>query len=190
MLIVTVFLAISMNAFGYVRNVGDHHKFLYDIVDSTGLHVTGQTVTLKIQRASDSDFYDFSSSTFKASGWTSKTTNLSEDSTNGFYYYSFTPPASETGPEQYIFVIDNTDATYGDHQEALVDYQNIGTSTATAGSIWDVSLSGHLTTGSTGKALNSAGGSGDPWSTDISSGYSGTQAGAYIPTLIKQSRGR
>lgn len=160
-LILPIIVVMSMNAFGYVRNIGDHHKFLYDIVDSTGLHVSGQTVALKIQRASDGDFYDFSSSTFKASGWTSKTTNLSEDSTNGFYYYSFTPPVSETGPEQYVFVVDNTDATYGDHQEALIDYLNINTS-----------------------------GSSDPWTKDLSSGYSGTQAGAYIPTLIKQSRGR
>lgn len=46
-----------------------------------------------------------------------------------------------------------------------------------AGKVWDEALTNHLTNGSTGYALNNAGGSGNPWITDLATGYTGTQAG-------------
>lgn len=113
-------------SFANVRNVQDNFKFVYTIVDSLGAHVSGQTVALRIQRASDGYFYDFADSTFKNSGWTNKTVNLSEDATNGLYYYTFDPPASETAAQQYVFIVDNTNGTYGDHQSQVVNYQSMG----------------------------------------------------------------
>jgi hypothetical protein len=113
--------------FGDVRNVQDNYKFVYSVIDTSGNPVASETVALQIQRASDGYWYDFSDSTFKNSAWTSKTTNLTEDSTNGLYFYVFDPPASETGPEQYVFTIDNASATYGDHQSMTVTYQTVNT---------------------------------------------------------------
>ena len=46
-----------------------------------------------------------------------------------------------------------------------------------ADAVWDETLVGHLGAGSTGEALNNSGGSGNPWITDIATGYTGTQAG-------------
>ena len=46
-----------------------------------------------------------------------------------------------------------------------------------ADGVWDEPTSGHTTAGTTGKALIDAGSAGNPWSTDISTGYTGTQAG-------------
>ena len=46
-----------------------------------------------------------------------------------------------------------------------------------ADAVWDEILAGHLGSGTTGEALNNSGGSGNPWITDIATGYSGTQAG-------------
>lgn len=43
--------------------------------------------------------------------------------------------------------------------------------------VWDEPTSGHTTAGTTGKALIDSGAAGNPWSTDLSTGYSGTQAG-------------
>jgi hypothetical protein len=40
--------------------------------------------------------------------------------------------------------------------------------------MWDVTLSGHLTSGTTGAALNAAGSAGDPWSTALSTYGAGT----------------
>jgi hypothetical protein len=46
-----------------------------------------------------------------------------------------------------------------------------------ADGIWDEATSGHTTAGTTGKALIDSGAAGNPWSTDLATGYSGTQAG-------------
>ncbi len=43
--------------------------------------------------------------------------------------------------------------------------------------VWNEPTSGHTTAGTTGKALIDSGAAGNPWSTDLSTGYSGTQAG-------------
>lgn len=45
------------------------------------------------------------------------------------------------------------------------------------GDIWDVAIADHLNAGSTGKALNSAGSSGDPWSATLPGAYGAGTAG-------------
>lgn len=54
-----------------------------------------------------------------------------------------------------------------------------------ADKVWDEAIAAHLASGSTGEALNNAGGSGNPWITDLSTGYTGTQAGNIL-NLVKQ----
>lgn len=54
---------------------------------------------------------------------------------------------------------------------------------AIADGVWDEELSGHLTAGTTGNALNAAGSAGDPWSTTLPGSYTGTQAGFVFGTL-------
>lgn len=176
-------------AYGSVRAVQDNHTVTYNVIDFNGDHVSGQTVALKIQKVSNGHWFDFNDSTFKASGWTSKSTNLSEDSTEGFYYYLFNPPASETTADQYRFCVDNASATYGDHQCEVVSYQEFSGSSAAAiaDAVWDEAISGHLSAGTTGEKLNNASAAGNPWDTDISSGYAG-KAGAYLRTLYRQRR--
>jgi hypothetical protein len=46
-----------------------------------------------------------------------------------------------------------------------------------ADGVWDEATSGHTTAGTTGKALIDSGAAGNPWSTDLATGYSGTEAG-------------
>ncbi len=46
-----------------------------------------------------------------------------------------------------------------------------------ADAVWDEVLSGHTTAGTAGKGLIDSSSAGNPWSTDIASGYTGTQAG-------------
>jgi hypothetical protein len=104
-------------------NVGDPYKYVYTVLDASGDHVSGLTPTLKIQKASDAAWFDFSDGEFKASGWTSKTQILTEDTDAGFYYYVFTPPSSEVGAEQYIFLVDNNSPSYADHQPWTVVYE-------------------------------------------------------------------
>lgn len=61
---------------------------------------------------------------------------------------------------------------------------NAGGSGLTAGdvadAVWDEVLSGHLTAGSTGNALNAAGSAGDPWATALPGAYGAGTAGKLI----------
>jgi hypothetical protein len=53
-----------------------------------------------------------------------------------------------------------------------------------ADAVWDEVLSGHLTAGSTGNALNAAGSAGDPWSTSLPGAYGAGSAGYIIGTNL------
>lgn len=53
-----------------------------------------------------------------------------------------------------------------------------------ADAVWDEAISGHLSAGSTGEALNAAGSAGDPWTTSLPGAYSAGQAGYIIGTNL------
>jgi hypothetical protein len=61
------------------------------------------------------------------------------------------------------------------------------TAAAIADAVWDEVISGHLTSGSTGAALNAAGGSGDPWSTSLPGAYIAGQAGYILDYIQDQA---
>jgi hypothetical protein len=84
---------------------------------------------------------------------------------------------------------------------AAADVWAVGTRTLTAGAysgltagdndlIWDATMADHDGTGTTGLSLYNAGLAGDPWGVSLPGSYTGSEAGSYLPTLIKQSRGR
>jgi hypothetical protein len=53
-------------------------------------------------------------------------------------------------------------------------------SAAIADAVWDEAISGHLSAGTAGNALNAAGSSGDPWSTPLPGAYGAGTAGKII----------
>jgi molybdopterin-binding protein len=53
--------------------------------------------------------------------------------------------------------------------------------------VWNEPTSGHTTAGTTGKALIDSGAAGNPWSTDLATGYSGTQAGNILNNVKSQT---
>jgi hypothetical protein len=53
--------------------------------------------------------------------------------------------------------------------------------------VWNEPTSGHTTAGTTGKALIDSGAAGNPWSTDLATGYSGTQAGNILNNVKSQA---
>lgn len=59
------------------------------------------------------------------------------------------------------------------------------TAAAVAAAVWDETLVDHLNPGSTGEALNAAGGAGDPWITTLPGSYTSNQAGGIL-YIIKQ----
>ena len=54
------------------------------------------------------------------------------------------------------------------------------TAAENASAVWNETLSGHLTAGSTGAALNAAGSAGDPWSTSLPGSYGAGTAGKIV----------
>lgn len=56
---------------------------------------------------------------------------------------------------------------------------------AIADAVWDEVLSGHLTSGTTGAALNGAGSAGDPWGTELPGSYGSGTAGKLIGDLLE-----
>lgn len=58
------------------------------------------------------------------------------------------------------------------------------TASAAADAVWDEVISGHLTAGTTGAALNAAGSSGDPWTTTLPGAYTGSQAGKILSDIV------
>ncbi len=54
------------------------------------------------------------------------------------------------------------------------------TAAANADAVWDETLADHLTSGSTGNALNAAGAAGDPWSTALPGAYGSGTAGKIV----------
>lgn len=57
---------------------------------------------------------------------------------------------------------------------------DLPTAAENADAVWDEAISGHLTAGSTGNALNAAGSAGDPWSTPLPGAYGSGTAGKII----------
>jgi hypothetical protein len=61
--------------------------------------------------------------------------------------------------------------------DATVSSRSTLTAGQAADAVWDELLADHLTTGSTGAALNAAGSSGDPWATPLPGSYGSGTAG-------------
>jgi len=65
---------------------------------------------------------------------------------------------------------------------------SVTTGTATpqqiAAEVWDTVLADHQTVGSTGKALNDAGGAGNPWSASLSSNNTPGTFGYFVQKLL------
>jgi hypothetical protein len=68
--------------------------------------------------------------------------------------------------------------------DAAVSTASAPSAATVADAVWDEVLSGHLTGGSTGNALNAAGSAGDPWSTSLPGAYSAGSAGHIIGNRI------
>jgi hypothetical protein len=58
-----------------------------------------------------------------------------------------------------------------------------------ADKVWDEAISGHLTAGSTGAALNAAGSSGDPWATVLPGAYGAGTAGNIVGNRLDAAVG-
>ena len=82
----------------------------------------------------------------------------------------------------------STAGSFGLYLDAKVS--EAGGGTLTAADIWDYDVSEYSAAGEAGTYLKGAASAGDPWLTELPGTYKEDQAGAYLPALIKKSRGR
>lgn len=82
----------------------------------------------------------------------------------------------------------STAGSFGIYLDAKVS--EAGGGTLTAADIWDYDVSEYSAAGEAGTYLKGAASAGDPWLTELPGTYTEDQAGAYLPALIKKSRGR
>lgn len=98
----------------------------YTVTDISGNHVTGETVRLTIKSMDNVNYYDFSDGTW--GDYSSNTTinqTMLEDADGGFYFYTVTFDVGTLVSGDYVFIVSNDSATYGDLQAATVHIDNL-----------------------------------------------------------------
>jgi hypothetical protein len=99
----------------------------------------------------------------------------------------------DTGTTLNTHLTDIKGATFSGSTDSLEAIRNrgdaewitaTGFSTHSAADVWDVTLSEHLSAGTTGNALNAAGSAGDPWATALPGAYGAGSAGYIIGSNI------
>lgn len=124
-LIPILLLLISTNAWASdYHQRGQKHRVVYTVTDASGNPVTGETVRLQIQRVSDDAVYDFSSSSFKFSGWTTRYQTMLYNTAGEYYNYTFSQDAARFNSGEYVCTISNDSASYGDQQSASVFFDS------------------------------------------------------------------
>ena len=126
LLIAALILIPSVSFASDYHQRDQQHAVIYQIVDSSGKPVSGQTVSLQLIRVSDDTAYDFSSGTFKSSGWTTRYATMRYDNGGEYYYYTITPDAGRIQSGEYVCVISNDNATYSDHKAEAVEFDSLG----------------------------------------------------------------
>lgn len=97
---------------------GQNHRVTVSVTDNQGKPVTGETVSLQIQRVSDDAVYDFSSSSFKFSGWTTRYKTMVYNPGGEYYTYTFSQDAARFSAGEYIMIVSDDSATYGFRQSS------------------------------------------------------------------------
>ncbi len=100
--------------------IGETSRIKHMIVDAEGEFLADESPTFTVIRDSDGYIYEFTTTTFVASGGT-QTQDLTEDSTNEYYYYDWIPPGSEIANETYFIKIINT-GDYADISAGEIRY--------------------------------------------------------------------
>src|SRR3990167_5706111 len=98
------------------------HKVVYVVADSSGNPVTGQTLRLQVQRVSDGLILDHSDNTFKSSGWTTRYATMNYDDKGEYYQRTISIDSARMISGDYVCIVSNDDATYGDQQTEVVNF--------------------------------------------------------------------
>lgn len=126
LLIMTAIVFITKMAFaGDSHQRTQSHRVVYFVTDSSGKPVTGQTVRLQVQRVSDDAVLDFSDNTFKFSSWTTRYATMPYNAGGEYYMYTISIDSSRLVSGDYVCIVSNDDATYGDRNGEVVNFDTL-----------------------------------------------------------------
>lgn len=136
--------------------------------------------------AADTGLQTIRSNTAQAGAATTITLDASASATNDFYNQCRIYLTGGTGVGQSRKVLDYVGSTKVATVRAWITNPDNTTTFAILpeDSVWDDITADHLTSGSTGVALNAAGSAGDPWSTTLPGAYGAGSAGYILGTNL------
>ncbi len=181
--------SVTGNVGGNVAgSVGSVSGSVGSVTGNVGGNVTGSVggvATGGITRASfaaDTGLQTVRSSTAQAGASTTITLDASASSTNDFYNNCRVFITGGTGAGQSRRILDYVGSTQVATVRAwTANPDNTSTfAVIPEDSVWDDITADHVTSGSTGNSLNSAGSAGDPWSTTLPGSYGANTAGRIV----------
>lgn len=125
LLLLVGFLVIKVAYAGDYHQSDQSHRVVYVITDNNGNPVTGQTVRIAVQRVSDDAFLDFNDNIFKTSGWTTRLGTMNYNVAGEYYQRQISIDQATRVSNDYVCIISNDDATYGDQQVEVVHFDNL-----------------------------------------------------------------
>lgn len=127
-----LFIFAILILFSSVSFAGDYHQddsqhvVAYNVTDSNGDFVSGQTVRLTVYKPRDNTFFDFSDSTFKALASVSTLhRTLNENATASIYFTTMTIDSASLISNDIVMTVSNDNATYGDTQSEVVYFDRL-----------------------------------------------------------------
>lgn len=109
---------------GDYHNNGQSARVVYFIEDNNGKYVSGQNPGIAVQRISDDAYLDFSSNTFKFSGWTTRIATMSYNGTDGYYTRTISIDNGGIISGDYVVIVSNDDTVYGDRQADTITWDS------------------------------------------------------------------
>lgn len=127
LLIIALLLLSSKCYASDYHQSGQGHAVVYTIISSSDSSktITNQTVGLALYRVSDGSYLDFNDNSFKASGWTTRVVRMSTNTTDGFYFRVISVDNGGIVSGEYVAIVSNDDATYGDTQAEAFELDSI-----------------------------------------------------------------
>jgi len=125
LLIILMLIMYSICNADATKNISDDYRFSMTYTNLSGTHQAGETIPLSIKRGTDGYWFDFNDDTFKNSSWTTKTANLTDDTTNHNYSYLWSSQGGDTTVNSYTFHVELTGEFIS---EETVSFQDIGAS--------------------------------------------------------------
>lgn len=101
------------------------HPVVYIITDASGNPVTGQTPKLQVIRSQDGLVLDHNDNTFKSSGWTTRYATMTYNIPGEYYQRTVSIDSTTLISGDYVCVVSNDDAIYGDQQSEVVTFDTL-----------------------------------------------------------------